>query len=272
MPLLEVNGVRVNIEDTGAPPGKPEAPVVVLGHGLLFSTTMWRHQVPELRSSYRCVSVDWRGQGQTPPTPAGYDMDTLYGDLVGVVEHLGVGPVHYVGLSMGGFVGQRLAARRPDLVRSLTLIDTSSGPEDPDKVKRYRMLGQIYGLVGLRPLQGQVAPIMFTRPFLGTEQGKDVVAVWLTELGRQQRSGTKKAIFGVTDRAPIHDEIGAITAPTLVITGSGDVATPVAKGEAIASAIAGARMVVLPDVGHMSTLEDPDGVNAELLPFLAANS
>ena len=71
MPLQTVNGVRVNVEDTGAPPGKPDAPTVVLGHGLLFSTTMWRHQVEALRSSYRCVAIDWRGQGRTPATRDG---------------------------------------------------------------------------------------------------------------------------------------------------------------------------------------------------------
>jgi pimeloyl-ACP methyl ester carboxylesterase len=135
VPLLQLDGARVNITDTGAPPGRPDAPVVVLGHGLLFSTTMWRHQVDALRATYRCVAVDWRGQGATPPAPA-YDMDSLYADLVGVIEHLDGGPVHYAGLSMGGFVGLRLAARRPDLVRSLTLIDTSAGPEDPEKVSR----------------------------------------------------------------------------------------------------------------------------------------
>jgi 3-oxoadipate enol-lactonase len=271
MPLIDVNGTRVNIEDTGPPPGLPDAPVAVLGHGLLFSTTMWRDQVAALRSTYRCVSVDWRGQGATPPGNGGYDMDSLYGDLVGVIEHLDAGPVHYLGLSMGGFVGQRLAARRPDLVRSLTLIDTSAGPEDPEKIKKYRLLAAIYGLVGLRPLLGQVAPIMFSPRFLATPEGKDVVAVWMTELSRQQRGGTKLSIRGVTDRLPITEELGTITAPTLVIVGDADVATPVAKAETIAASIAGARLEVLPGVGHVSTLEAPEAVNAAILPFLAAH-
>ena len=271
MPLVEVNDAQVNITDTGAPPGRPDAPVVVLGHGLLFSTTMWRHQVEALRTSYRCVAVDWRGQGATPATSGGYDMDTLYADLVGVIEGLGVGPVHYAGLSMGGFVGLRLAARRPDLVRSLTLVDTSAGPEDPEKIKRYRLLATIYGLVGLRPLLGQVAPIMFSRPFLATDAGKAVVATWIDELGRQTRRGTKGAIRGVTDRLAVQDEIGAITTPTLVIVGTADVATPVAKAEAIVAAVPGAQLVVLPDVGHVSALEAPAPITENLVAFLDAH-
>lgn len=271
MTLIDVNGVQVNIEDTGAPPGNPDAPVVVLGHGLLFSTTMWRGQVEALRSTYRCVNIDWRGQGLSPGAPA-YDMDALYGDAVGVIEHLDVGPVHYLGLSMGGFVGQRVAARRPDLVRSLTLIDTSAGPEDPEKISRYRLLSTIYGLIGLKPLLGQVAPIMFSTAFLDTAPGKQVVDRWMDELGRQQRRATKKAIRGVTDRLPIVDEIGAITAPTLVVVGTEDSATPVAKAQVIADAIPGARLEQLPGVGHVSTLEAPEAVNAAILPFLAEHS
>jgi pimeloyl-ACP methyl ester carboxylesterase len=197
-------------------------------------------------------------------------MDALYADAVGVIEGLGVGPVHYAGLSMGGFVGQRLAARRPDLVRSLTLIDTSAGPEDPEKVSRYRLLATIYGLVGFRPLLSQVAPIMFSRPFLATDAGREVQRQWVAELGRQTRRGTKGAIRGVTDRTPIHDELGAITAPTLVLHGTGDAAIPTEKAEEIAAAIPGSRLELLPDVGHVSALEAPDAVTEMLVTFLGA--
>ncbi len=128
---------------------------MVFGHGLLFSGDMFEPQIERLRSSFRCVTIDWRGQGKTPATPDGYDMDTLSLDAAAVIESLDVGPVHYVGLSMGGFVGMRLAARRPDLIRSLTLLDTSAGPEDPEKVKQYRLLASIYRWVGIKPLRAE---------------------------------------------------------------------------------------------------------------------
>jgi len=270
MSLVAVNGIQLSITDSGAPAGNPDAPVLVMGHGLLFSTTMWRHQIEVLRASYRCIAVDWRGQGGTPPTPGGYDMDTLYADTVALIEHLDVGPVHYLGLSMGGFVGQRLAARRPDLVRSLTLIDTSAGPEDPEKVKKYRLLAAIYGLFGMKPLLGQVAPIMFSPSYLDTDAGRHTVRTWVGELAPLDRKGIKMAIRGVTDRAPIEPEICAITAPTLIIVGSQDVATPVAKARVIADAVRGSRLEVLGGVGHVSTLEDPARVNALVGEFLAA--
>jgi 3-oxoadipate enol-lactonase len=270
MTLVAVNGIQLNILDTGAPAGKPDAPVLVMGHGLLFGTSMWRHQIESLRADYRCVAVDWRGQGATPATGTGYDMDTLYEDLVALIEHLDVGPVHYLGLSMGGFVGLRLGARRPDLVRSLTLIDTSAGPEDPEKIRKYRLMATVYGLLGMRPLLGQVAPIMFTPAFIATDEGRATVRTWTAELATQNRTGVKKAIRGVTDRLPVADEIGSITAPTLVLVGSEDVATPVAKAEAIASAISGSRLDVLAGVGHVSTLEDPARINASIAAFLTS--
>jgi pimeloyl-ACP methyl ester carboxylesterase len=272
MTLVAVNGIQLNVLDTGAPEGRPDAPVLVLGHGLLFSTSMWRHQIEVLRTDYRCVAVDWRGQGATPPTATGYDMDTLYADLVALIEHLDVGPVHYAGLSMGGFVGQRLAARRPDLVRSLVLIDTSAGPEDPDKVRRYSLMATVYGLLGFRPLRSQVSPIMFTPAWLRTPAGQQTERTWISELVTQNRTGVKLAIRGVVDRLPIAEELGAVAAPTLVIVGSDDVATPVAKAEAIAAAIKDSRLEVLAGVGHVSTLEDPDRVTALMRTFLAAQS
>jgi len=268
MTLVAVNGIQLNILDTGAPANKPDAPVVVMGHGLLFSTSMWRHQIEALRADYRCIAVDWRGQGATPPTGSGYDMDTLYADLVALIEHLDVGAVHYAGLSMGGFVGQRLAARRPDLVRSLILIDTSAGPEDPDKVSRYRLMAAVYGILGFRPLRSQVSPIMFTPAWLRTPAGQETERVWISELLPQQRKGVKQAIRGVTDRTPITDELSAITAPTLVIVGSEDTATPVAKAETIAAGIKDSRLDVLSGVGHVSTLEAPDRITALMRAFL----
>lgn len=271
MTLVAVNGIQLNVHDTGAPAGKPDAPVLVLGHGLLFSTTMWRHQIAALREDYRCVAVDWRGQGATPPPASGFDMDTLYADLVALVEHLDVGPVHYAGLSMGGFVGLRLAARRPDLVRSLVLVDTSAGPEDPANVGRYRTLAAVYGLVGFRPIRGRVAPIMFSRPWLQTTAGRETLRTWTAELAQQQRSGVKQAILGVVEREPVTaEELAAITAPTLVVVGSEDPATPVAKAEALAGAIRNTRLDVLTGVGHVSALEDPDRISALVREFLAS--
>ncbi len=271
MTLIEANGVRINVRDTGTPDGNPTAPTVVFGHGLLFSGHMFAPQIERLKSSFRCVTIDWRGQGKTPATPAGYDMDTLSDDAAAVIEGLGVGSVHYVGLSMGGFVGMRLAARRPDLIRSLALLDTSAGPEDADKVKQYRLLASIYRWVGMKPLEGKVKPLMFGPAFLASPDSRPAVTEWKAVLSEVDRVGMKKAIQGVTDRLPIAGELGAITAPTLIVVGEDDVATPVAKAEMIAAGINRSVLKRVPDCGHSSTLEQPEVLADLLEEFLTAH-
>ncbi len=264
MPLLDVNGTQVHVTDTGG-----KGPAVVFGHGLLFSGRMFADQVEALQDRYRCITIDWRGQGRTPPArTGGYDMDTLTNDLVGVIDQLGLERIHYVGLSMGGFVGMRLAARHGHRVRTLTLLDTSAGPEDPEKVARYRLLARIYRVVGMKPVRGQVEPIMFGPTFRADPGSRPRIDAWLADLAAVRRSGMQQAIYGVTDREPIFDEIAAITVPTLVVVGADDVATPVAKAEAIQAGICSSRLEVVEGAGHSSTIEQPAEVTRLLAEFL----
>lgn len=268
MPIVTVNDAQVFIDDTGPPSDRPDAPAIVFGHGLLMSGRMFAAQVQRLRGRYRCVTVDWRGQGRSPAAQDGYDMDTLTRDAVAVIDRLDAGAVHFVGLSMGGFVGMRLAARHPDLVRSLVLLNTSAGPEDPAKVGRYRMLARIYGVTGVGPLRSQVEPILFGRAFLADPASKPGRDEWVAQVAATKRAGMKKAIHGVTDRAPIAAELGRITAPTLVVAGADDVAIPLAPHESIVAGIAGATLEVVADCGHSSTIEQPDVVGELIESFV----
>src|SRR5438105_1818396 len=108
MARMRLNGADIHYEDTGPGP----AGTIVFSHGLLWSSRMFAPQVEALRGRFRCIAYDHRGQGRTEVTPGGYDMDTLADDAAALIEALGVAPVHFVGLSMGGFVGMRLAARK----------------------------------------------------------------------------------------------------------------------------------------------------------------
>lgn len=261
-------GAVIHYTDTGVPEGRPDAPCVFYGHGLLFSGWMFEPQIEALRDSYRCVAIDWRGQGRSAAVADGYDMDTLAADATALIEHLGLAPVHYVGLSMGGFVGQRIAARHPHLVRSLTLLDTSAGPEDPDKAGQYKLLSAIYRITGLKPLRKKVLPLMFGPTFLADPASTAVITEWEQRLAQCRRAGVSRAVRGVADRAGVDAEIGSITAPTLVLVGADDTATPVAKSQRIVAKIPGARLEVIPDCGHTSTLEQPDAVARLIRGFL----
>jgi 3-oxoadipate enol-lactonase len=113
---------------------------------------------------------------------------------------------------------------------------------------------------------------MFGPPFLADPAGKPVIKEWERQLSRTQRAGIRQAVLGVANRLPAESEIGRIEAPTLVIVGDDDAATPPHKSQRIVELIPGARLVTIPDCGHTSTLEQPDVVTDLLRDFLAQHS
>jgi pimeloyl-ACP methyl ester carboxylesterase len=270
MPSLQVDGARIHYTDTGAPPGRPDAPTIVFGHGLLFSGWMFHPQVEALRARYRCVTIDWRGQGESPPARRGYHMDTLTADAVALIDSLGVAPVHYVGLSMGGFVGQRLGARHGRLLRSLVLLDTSPDREPPVAMVKDLAMAAVYPLLGVRPLRPAVLGEMFGPTFRHDPRGAPVIAEFLDRLARCDRRAIAKAVVGVVTRKPVHAELARISVPTLVIVGADDRPTRPDKARRIAAAVPGARLEIVADSGHSSTVEQPQIVTGLIESFLAA--
>lgn len=268
MPTLRVNGATLGYTDEGAGPE-----TVVFAHGLLWDGRMFDAQVAALRNRFRCITFDFRGQGRSEVTPGGYDMDTLSDDAAALIEALGAAPCHFVGLSMGGFVGMRLAARRPELIRSLVLMETSADAEPAENAPKYRAMGRIgriFGRLGFRLISGRVMRIMFGRKFLDDPARAAERAEWRSRLMANHRIGITRALGGVIDRLPVYDELGKIACPTLVMVGDQDVATVPAKAERIHAAIAGSRMVTIPGAGHTASAEEPVFVNAALEDFFAS--
>lgn len=267
MPLLSVNGTQLYYEDTGGE-GEP----VVFSHGLLWSTQLFAPQVQALRARYRCIAYDHRGQGRSAKPPGhSVDMETVYEDAVALIETLGVAPCHFVGLSMGGFVGMRLAARRPELLRSLALLETSAEPEPPQNAPRYRALATVARFLGVRPVASRVMPIMFGKSFLEDPARAAERAFWRKQLLQNERS-IYRAVHGVIDRKGVVEELARVRTPTLVVVGEEDVATVPAKAERLHALIAGSRLVRLPRGGHSSTVEEPERVNQVLSGFLEEQS
>lgn len=267
MPMLSVNGTELYYEDTGGS-GQP----IVFSHGLLWSTRLYDPQVDALRTRYRCIAYDHRGQGRSAVPPESViDMETLYLDAVGLIEKLGVGPCHFVGLSMGGFIGMRLAARRPELLRSLVLMETSGDPEPLANVPRYTLLNLIARLAGVRPVADPVMRLMFGKSFLNDPNRAEERAMWRARLVENRRD-IWRAVNGVIKRQGVSHELPNIRVPTLIIVGEEDVATVPAKAERLHQLIPGSRLVRLPRGGHSSTVEEPALVNAALGTFLDAQA
>ncbi len=262
--MLDVNGTSLHVEDSG--PGST-GETVVFSHGLLWSTELFAPQIAALRGRYRCIAWDHRGQGRS----AGdfrhtIGMELVWQDAVALLEKLATGPVHFCGLSMGGFVGMRLAARRPDLVRTLALLETSGDPEPIENVARYRLLTGVTRYLSPRLVASRVAPIMFGRTFLADPARAAERARYIAIL--TGRKDIWKAVNGVIDRAAMTSELARIQAPTLIAVGDEDVATVPAKSERLLAAIAGSRLVRIPRAGHSSSVEEPRAVTEALTSFL----
>ncbi len=262
---VSVNGTRLHVEDSGG-----AGPAVVFSHGLLLATRLWDAQVEALRSRYRCIAYDHRGQGRSAvPPERSIAMDTCAADAAALVEALGAAPCHFVGLSMGGFVGLRLAARRPELLRSLALLETSADPEPPENVGRYRLLNGVARWLGPWAVARSVMPILFGRTFLSDRARASERARWKAEIAGNRRA-IWRAVNGVIEREGVHGELARIRTPTLVLVGEEDVATVPAKAERLAAAVPGARLVRIPGAGHTSPVEQPAAVTAALQGFLAS--
>lgn len=264
MPAIRVNGATLHFVDEGAGP----EPILFL-HGLLWSGEMFRAQIDALKGRYRCIAPDFRGQGKSEVTRDGYDMETLYEDVVALIQERKIIPCHVVGLSMGGFVGMRLAARRPDLVKSLVLLETSAEPEPAENVPRYRKLNFVARWLGLGIVANKVLSIMFGKTFLEDDARAKDREHWKRVLISNHRIGITRAVTGVIERKPILEELGKVRCPTLVMVGDEDTATKPEKAERIVAAIAGARLERIPRAGHGSTIEEPAFVTASIESFLA---
>lgn len=265
MPTFRRGHTTIAYTDTGAPEGRPDAPVVFFAHGLLFSGWMFQHQIAHLRRDYRCVTIDFRGQGNSPRALGGYDMDTLTVDVAELLRHLQIPVVNFVGLSMGGFVGMRLAARQPEMVHTLTLMDTAATAEEPANRSKYRMLSTVYRFAGIRPVRSRVLPIMLAPG----NTGAPWVEEWIENIERTDRAGLVKAIESVADRDPCEDEAVRIIAPTLVVVGAEDSATPPVKSRRICELIATTSFHEVPGAGHSPTMERPEEINSILSAFLS---
>lgn len=265
MPTIDVNGTTLYYEDTGGP-GAP----LLLSHGLLWSARMFEAQIEAFRPHFRVIAWDHRGQGRSADHPGpSVPVELVTADAIALMDALGVASAHVGGLSMGGFVAMRIAARHPERVRSLILLETSARPEDPAKIPGYRQLAGIARWLGLWLVAGTVMKIMFSASFLGDPARKAEIARWRKELVGNRRS-IHRAVEGIVTRDGVLGELGKIQAPTLVIVGEEDTATTPAEAEEIAAAIPGAVLRRIPGAGHTSTVEEPARVNAAMLEHFRA--
>src|SRR5260370_30930018 len=258
MPIIHVNGAGLYYEEPGTGPE-----TIVFAHVLLWSCRMFDDQVAAFKDRYRCIAFDFRGLGQSEVTRDGYDMETLYEDAAALIETLNCAPCHFVGLSMGGFIGLRLAARRPELIRSLILLGTSADPEPGENVPKVRHMSVVARWLGLGVVMNQVMPLVFGQKFLNDPARAELRREWRRRMISNYRIGTSRAVMGIITRKGVRDEIGQIRVPTLIIVGDQDVSVPLPNSQHLHEGIAGSRLVIIPGAGHASTVAEPAAVYVE---------
>ena len=263
MPVIPIHGCDYYYEIHGDPLATD---TIVFSHGLLWSGRMFRKQVAYLSDRYRVITYDQRGQGKSSVTDQGYDMDQLYLDAVALIENLRLKKVHFAGLSMGGFIGLRLAARRPDLVDSLILMETSAEPE-PHTVK-YPLLVYTVRLFGINLVTRPVMKIMFGEKFLRDKSRREEKLFWIGELKKNKKNITR-AVRGVITRKGVEEELRNIMCPVLVMAGTQDRATTPEKAEFIHKHILHSQLRYIEGAGHSSCIEEPEQVNEYIEEFLS---
>jgi 3-oxoadipate enol-lactonase len=256
---LHANGINISYEVAG------EGPWLIFSHSLGCSKTMWQSQFQLLAESFQVVRYDTRGHGQTDAPAGPYSLDLLAEDVKALCDALGIEQCHFVGLSMGGMIGQTVALKYPDLLLSLTLADTSS-VYGPAALPFWQTRSQTALNEGMAPL---VAPTMdrwFTAPFREAEPALMAeVRQWILDTPAQGYAACCLAIAAIDTTARLHE----IKVPVLVIVGADDVATSPAMAEAIHAQIAGSQLLVLPSAAHIANVEQPEGFNEALQDFLA---
>lgn len=258
---ITANGISIHYQLEGPASG----PVVTLSHSLATNLSMWDPQIPALTSRYCVLRYDTRGHGKTDAPEGPYSLEQLAEDARALLQALEIPRTHFVGLSMGGFIGQVLALTSPQMLQSLVLCDTTSRIP-PEARSNWDERIRVATTQGMEPHVEPTIGRWFTGPF--REQRADVVNPvrgMIRGTNPQGYIGCCRAIASLD----LTDRLNTITVPTLVIVGEDDPATPVAASRTIREGIKGSDLVILKSASHLSNIEQAQSFNQALLGFLA---
>ena len=257
---MKTNTIEIHYELSG----KKGAPVVVLSHSLASSLVMWNPQMDALNPYFQVLRYDMRGHGKSEVISGPYTLELLADDVIGFLDALKIDRVHYVGLSIGGMIGQSLALNYAHRLRSLALCDTASIiPQEAQPIWQERIDKTI--TEGMEAQVDETMERWFTPAFL--KQGSPML-----DIIRKQILAT--SVQGYIDCAEAIrklnylNRLSEIKIPTLIMVGEDDPGTPVSASKAIHERIANSKLVILPSARHLSNIEQKKAFNTALLTFL----
>lgn len=245
--------------------GPEDAPVLVLSNSLGTSMEMWDAQASALRGRYRLLRYDTRGHGRSPALPGPYAIGDLGGDVISLLDRLGIGRASFCGISVGGMTGMWLAAEAPERIDRLVLVCTSAllGPKSVWDGRIATATGR-----GMDALVDAVIERWFTPAFRPENPG--VVQRMARTLRETDPEGYAGCCAAIRDM-DLRDRLPSIGAPTLVVAAAQDPATPPEHGKLIHDAIPGARFEMVANASHIANVERPEKISQLILTHLEAS-
>ena len=255
---VSANGIDINYAIEG------KGPWLTLSHSLACNLHMWDEEAKRLSRRYKVLRYDTRGHGASGAPAGAYTLDLLADDLRGLLRALGVQSTHFVGLSMGGMIGQTFALKYPGRFASLALCDTTSRyPAEAAGLWAERI--KTVQTQGMEPLVAPTLARWFTEPFRKARpELVEKVAAMIRTTPAAGYIGCCHAIPKIYLTARLKE----IRCPAVVIVGKDDPGTPVAMAEEIHQALPDSKLVIIPSAAHLSNLEQPDAFNQALGEFL----
>ncbi|NJD68921.1 MAG: 3-oxoadipate enol-lactonase [Candidatus Methylomirabilota bacterium] len=255
---LTANGIDINYIIEG------EGPVVTMSHALGCNLTLWEAQAQVLSAHFRVLRYDIRGHGGTSAPAGPYSLEQMADDLHGLLTEFGVTATHFVGISMGGMIGQIFALKYPSMVRSLVLCSTTSRyPETARSAWTERI--RTVETNGMKPMVEAALERWFTAPF--REHHQDVMDGVRTMIRGTPPQGYIGCCYAIPT-IDVTDRLSEVRCPALVISGEQDPGTPVAMAQEIHAAIPSCELAILPSASHLCNLEQSEAFNCALLTFL----
>ena len=258
MPFANLPDVRIHYALTGDPSNPP----LVLSNSLGADFSMWDAQAPVFAQKYHLLRYDMRGHGQSSSTAPPYSVPQLADDLAALADSVGIGRFHLCGLSIGGMIGMHLALYSPARLNKLVLCNTAAkiGTDEMWNARIDTVRNQ-----GMAAVAKLTPARWFTPSFQSGHP--DRVAASLRVLEALDLDGYIGGCSAVRD-FDMRSEVSRIAVPTLVVSGTEDPAATPADGRYLAEKILGACYVEL-NTSHISSVEDPAGLNAAVLSFLS---
>ena len=255
-----LNGIQLAFEDQGK--GLP----IVLVHGFPMNRTMWVPQVKELSTSFRVITLDLRGHGESDAPMWHYTMEMFCEDIIGLLDYLKIEQAILVGLSMGGYILFNLYRKYPERIKGLLFADTRASADTPEvRAGRFQLAQTAYHK-GIQSVAEAMIPKL-----LGVSTMKHRAHV-VEEVRNMITANSVAGIIGdlmaMSERSDATSLLPKIKCPTLVVVGDEDMATPPEEVKRFSSSIPGARFETIPKAGHLSNLENPDAFNRICIRFL----